>query len=141
MPLLNDQIRNDVKAMLGDLDAPVVFKVFTQEFECQYCKETRELVEEVVALSDKLSVEVYDFVKDKAVADEMGIDKIPAVAITGAKDYGIRLYGIPSGYEFGTLIEDIKLASSGDSGLAPDTRAMLAKLTRPVRVQVFATPT
>jgi glutaredoxin-like protein len=127
--------------MLGDLDAPVVFKVFTQEFECQYCKETRELVEEVAALSDKLSVEVYDFVKDKAVADGLGIDKIPAVAIVGAKDYGIRLYGIPSGYEFGTLIEDVKLASSGDSGLAADTRKMVAKLTRPVRVQVFTTPT
>ena len=141
MPLMNDQIRNDVKAMLADLDAPVTFKVFTQEFECQYCKETRELVEEVAALSGKLSVEVYDFVKDKAVADGLGIDKIPAVAIVGAKDYGIRLYGIPSGYEFGTLIEDIKLASSGDSGLAPDTRKMVAKLTRPVRVQVFTTPT
>lgn len=138
---MNDQIRNDVKAMLADLDAPVTFKVFTQEFECQYCKETRELVEEVAALSGKLSVEVYDFVKDKAVADGLGIDKIPAVAIVGAKDYGIRLYGIPSGYEFGTLIEDIKLASSGDSGLAPDTRKMVAKLTRPVRVQVFTTPT
>jgi len=141
MPLMNDQIRNDVKAMLADLDAPVTFKVFTQEFECQYCRETRELVEEVAALSGKLSVEVYDFVKDKAVADGLGIDKIPAVAIVGAKDYGIRLYGIPSGYEFGTLIEDIKLASSGDSGLAPDTRKMVAKLTRPVRVQVFTTPT
>jgi glutaredoxin-like protein len=141
MALLNDQIRADVKAMLGDLPSPVTFKVFSQEFECQYCHETRELVEEVASLSDKLSVEVYDFVKDKAVADELGIDKIPAVAIVGAKDYGIRLYGVPSGYEFGALIEDIRLASGGDSGLAPETREMVAKLTKPVRVQVFTTPT
>lgn len=79
--------------------------------------------------------------KDHAVAEQYGIDKVPAVAIVGAKDYGIRLYGIPSGYEFGTLIEDIKLVSAGDSGLSPATRAMVAKLKKPVRIQVFITPT
>jgi glutaredoxin-like protein len=141
MALLNEQIRNEVRTMLADLDKPVTFKMFTQAFECQYCKETRELVEEVAALSDKLSVEVYDFEQDKPVADELGIDKIPAVAVVGAKDYGIRLYGIPAGYEFGTLIEDIKLVAEGSSGLAPDTKKMVAKLTKPVRIQVFITPT
>jgi len=139
--LLNDKIRSDVKAMLADLQNPVTFKVFTQEFECQYCRETRELVEEVAALSDKLSVEVYDFVGDKAVGDALRIDKIPAVAIVGAKDYGVRLYGIPSGYEFGALIEDIRLVSSGDSGLAPGTREAVARLNKPIRIQVFTTPT
>ena len=141
MGLLNDAIRKDVGAMLADLADPVTLKVFTQEMECQYCKETRELVEEVAALSDKLSMEVYDFEADKAVADQFGIDKIPAIAVVGAKDYGIRLFGIPSGYEFGTLIEDIKLASEGDSGLAPETSAAVARLTKPVRIQVFITPT
>jgi glutaredoxin-like protein len=141
MALLNDQIRKEVQSMLADVTNPVTFKVFTQEFECDYCHETRELIEEVAALSDKLSVEVYDFVNDKAVADELGVDKIPAVAIVGAKDYGIRLYGIPAGYEFGSLIEDIRLVSGGDSGLSPETRKMVAGLTQPVKLQVFITPT
>jgi alkyl hydroperoxide reductase subunit AhpF len=141
MPLLNDKIRKDVQAMLADVKHPVTLKVFTQEMECLYCKETRELVEEVAALSDQVSVEVYDFVGDRLIAEGLGIDKIPAVAVVGAKDYGVRLYGIPSGYEFGTLIEDIKLVSSGDSGLSPATRAAVARLTKPVRIQVFSTPT
>jgi glutaredoxin-like protein len=141
MALLNDKIRSDVRTILTEVKNPVTFKVFTQAFECQYCVETRELVEEVAALSDQLSVEVYDFEKDSAVAEAHGIDKIPAVAIVGAKDYGVRLDGIPAGYEFGTLIEDIKRVSSGDSGLTPATREMVAKLTRPVRIQVFTTPT
>jgi glutaredoxin-like protein len=141
MALLNEKIRKEVKSMLGNLPNPVTFKVFTQEFECEYCHETRELIEEVAALSNKLSVEVYDFVKDKAVADALGIDKIPAVAIVGPKDYGIRLYGIPAGYEFGSLIEDIKLVSEGDSGLSPETRKAVAQLTKPVKMQVFITPT
>jgi glutaredoxin-like protein len=141
MALLNDQVRKEVKSLLSDVSNPVTFKVFTQEFECEYCHETRELIEEVAALSDKLSVEVYDFVNDKTVADELAIDKIPAVAIVGAKDYGIRLYGIPAGYEFGSLIEDIKLVSNGDSRLSPETRKMVARLTKPVKLQVFITPT
>lgn len=141
MALLNEAIRKDVKAALADLKHPVTLKVFTQTFECQYCKETRELVQEVAALSDKLSVEVYDFVKDEKVVQSHAIDKVPAVAIVGKKDYGIRLYGIPSGYEFSSLIEDIKLVSEGDSGLSKETRETIAKLTKPVRIQVFITPT
>ena len=141
MALLNEQIRKEVQEVLSDLPNAVTLKVFTQAFECDYCKETRELVEEVAALSDKLSVEVYDFDKDQQVAKELRVDKIPAVAIVGAKDYGIRLFGIPSGYEFGSLIEDIKLVSEGESGLSQGTREMVAKLKEPVHIQVFITPT
>lgn len=141
MALLNAEIRKEVKAALADVAAPVTFKVFTQDFECQYCKETRELVEEVAALSDHVSVEVYDFQKDRATADSLGIDKVPALAVIGKKDYGIRMFGIPAGYEFGSLIESIKLVAGGDSGLAPDTRKQVAKLQKPVTIQVFITPT
>ena len=141
MPLLNEQIRKDVREMLGTLPTPVTLKVFTQALECEYCKETRELVEEVAGLSDQISVEVYDFEKDAEAAQRYGIDKIPAVAVVGAKDYGVRLYGIPSGYEFGTLIEDVRMVATGESGLSPATREMVAKLTEPVRIQVFTTPT
>ncbi len=140
MALLNEQIRKEVRSVLADVANPVTFKVFTQAFECQYCKETRELVEEVAALSDKVSVEVYDFEKDKALADSLGIDKVPGVAVVGAKDYGIRMFGIPSGYEFGSLIESIKMVSEGESGLSAETKKMVAKLTKPITIQVFSHP-
>lgn len=141
MALLNAEIRKEVKAALSDVTTPVTLKVFTQAFECQYCTETRGLAEEVAALSDNLSAEVYDFELDRALADSLGIDKIPAIAVIGNKDYGIRLFGIPSGYEFGSLIESIKLVAEGDSGLAPESRKQIARLNKPVTVQVFITPT
>ncbi len=141
MALLNEQIQKDVRKALSDVENPVVFKVFTQEMECDYCKDTRELVEEVAGLSDRLSVEVYDLVKDGAIAESMGIDKAPAIAVVGKKDYGIRMFGIPSGYEFGSLIESVKLVSEGESGLSAATKQQVAKLTKPVTVQVFITPT
>ncbi len=141
MALLNDQIRNDVREMLSEVKNPVKLTVFTQSFECEYCKETRELVEEVAALSDQLSVEVYDLEKDAGKAGEFGVDKIPAIAVTGAKDYGIRLYGIPSGYEFGSLLEAIQMVSAGVSGLSDGTKKILKQLKNPVHIQVFITPT
>jgi len=142
MPLIGPKDADFLKKEFADkLVAPVRLVMFTQEFECQYCRETRQLVEEIAALSDKIDAEVYDFVTDKEKADEYNVDKIPAIAVLGAKDYGVRFYGIPSGYEFTSLIEDIIAVSEGDSGLAAPTREAIAQLTQPVHIQVFITPT
>lgn len=149
MAILNDDIKNQVREVFSDLDAPVKLVVFTQgeggALECGMCAETRGLVEEVAALSDQISVEVRDFVKDAEVAETYGIDKIPAIAVVREgeepADFGIRLFGIPSGYEFGTLIEDIRMASSGDPELTEKTLDQLAQLSGPVNIQVFVTPT
>ncbi len=141
MPLLNDQIRDDVREMLADVANPVSLAVFVQADQCEYCDETRQLAEEVAALSEKISVQVYDFDEDRATAAKYGVDKSPAIAVLGAKDYGIRLYGIPSGYEFGALIEDIRMVSAGESGLSAETRETVARVQEPVHIQVFSTPT
>ena len=141
MPLLNEEIAGHVKQELADLAGPVRLVMFTQEFECDYCAETRQLVEEVAALSDQLTAEIYDFVVDKDRAEELGIDKIPAVAVIGAEDYGVRLYGIPSGYEFTSLLHAIRMVAAGKPELTEGTLAMLAELTEPVHIQVFVTPT
>ncbi|MCB0025079.1 MAG: glutaredoxin, partial [Caldilinea sp.] len=84
MAILNDEIQNQVREVLAELDAPVKLVVFTQgeggALECAMCAETRGLIEEVAALSAKISVEIRDFVADSEVAETYGIDKIPAVA-------------------------------------------------------------
>jgi glutaredoxin-like protein len=144
MALLNEKDARTLAARLSKLANPVTLAMFTQEFECEYCRQTRELVEELAALSGgKVKVDVYDFVRDKAKADALGIDKIPALAILGAKqqDKGIRFYGIPAGYEFASLLETLEMMGKGDSGLAPATREKLAALKSPLHLQVFVTPT
>ena len=145
MSLLNDEIKTQLQDEFANLTGPVKLVLFTQEMECQYCTETRSLAEEVAGLSDKIDVEIYDFVKDSEIAEAYNIDKIPAMAIIKGgdepKDYGIRLYGIPSGYEFSTLIEDIAMVSSGESGLDQATKDELASLSSPLHFQVFVTPT
>jgi glutaredoxin-like protein len=141
MPLLNKEIAEQVKHELADLAGPVRLVVFTQEFECEFCAETRQLVEEVAQLSDQLTAEIYNFVTDEEKAEELGIDKIPAIAIIGAEDYGVRFYGIPSGYEFTSLLHAIRAVAAGEPALSEEAMQALAEVTEPVHIQVFVTPT
>lgn len=143
MPLMDQDTQNQVRDLLAALTSPVTLQMFTQQFECDYCKETRQIVDEVAALSDLVSVQVSDFVDDKALAESLGVEKIPAVAVLGegGKDYGIRFFGIPSGYEFTSLLEALILVGTGAVSITDSTRAFLDSLDEPLHLQVFVTPT
>jgi glutaredoxin-like protein len=141
MALLKEKDREFLTKEFQKLTNPVRLVYFTQDRECTYCEMTGQIVQEVAGLSDKITATVYDFVANKDVADQYGVDKIPAIVVEGAKDYGIRFYGIPSGYEFTSLIESIKDASAGTTSLSAETKAALARLESPVHIQVFTTPT
>ena len=110
MSLLSEEIKREVKRELEGLKNEAKLLVFTRELECQYCKENHMLAEDIASLTDKIKLEVYNFTLDKNKAEEYKVDKIPAMVVcdgTG-KDYGIRFYGIPAGYEFTSLIEAIR---------------------------------
>lgn len=147
MPLISEKDAEHLRSEFEtELDSAVKLIMFTQTVECQYCGETRQIVEEIAGLSDKVEAEIYNFVNDKEVAEAYGVDKIPAIAVVRAengqeKDYGVRFYGIPSGYEFTSIIEDIIDVSKGESGLQPRSKEAVAELDQPVHFQVFITPT
>ncbi|HIE03845.1 MAG TPA: glutaredoxin, partial [Candidatus Latescibacteria bacterium] len=79
MPMLSEADKIEVQKRLEDLKGQVRLVMFTQELECQYCRETRELLEDVASLSDKISLEVYNFILDGEEVKRYGVDKIPAV--------------------------------------------------------------
>jgi len=145
MSLLNEKDQEYLRNEFAGLQNPVKLLLFSQEFECQYCRETRQIAEEITELSDNITLEVYDFVADKEIAEQYNVDKIPATIVMtdgdAAKDYGIRYYGIPSGYEFSSLIHDITMVGGGESELTTETKEWLAGLTKPLHFQVFVTPT
>ncbi|MGD0174996.1 MAG: hypothetical protein ABSC61_11330 [Anaerolineales bacterium] len=149
MPLLDESTRTEVQKILEEMDQPVRLIMFTQGHggvpECHTCAEDRELAEEIASLNGKIRLEVRDFVADEALAEKMGVDKIPALALLNdgptPRDYGIRLYGIPAGFEFSTLIEDLLLVSKQQHGLTANTLDQISKIHEPVHIQVFTTPT
>lgn len=110
--------------------------------ECEYCEATRELLEELVALApEKLHLEVKDFVADEAEAQRLGITRIPAFLLGGQAKGKVRYFGVPAGYEFSGLIDDLLAVSTGKTGLHPATEQALAAVPQDLHIQVFTTPT
>lgn len=145
--ILNDAITAQIKKVFDDqLKNPVKVLFFGRQTGCDTCNDTRQLMEEVTAISDKLHFEAFDIEEDAEIARQYNVDKAPGLVLTvfnegQITDYGVRFAGIPSGHEFSTLIHDLVLVSGRDSGLSPETRKVLKKLDKPVHLQVFVTPT
>jgi len=142
MPLLSQKDRDFLKGHLAhSMVQPVTLLFFTQNIACQFCKETEQVLTELADLSEKITLKVHNFVTDRDVAIQYGIDKIPATVVMGDVDYGIRFYGIPSGYEFTTLVEDVIDVSQRKANLSAESLDKIAAIQVPIHIQVFVTPT
>jgi glutaredoxin-like protein len=145
--LLNDGIIKQVKdAFDKQMRQPVQVLFFGKQSDCDYCADTRQLVEEVIELSDKIDLSIYDLEKDSSIARQHHLDKAPVLVIAGKDgdqiiDYGIRFAGVPAGYEFSSLIQSLMMVSGRDSGLKEKTRQTLKELKEPIHLLVFSTPT
>ncbi|MBE3557411.1 MAG: thioredoxin family protein [Firmicutes bacterium] len=129
--------------MLANMPQEVRLALFVAKLNCPYCDDTQRLLEEIADLSEKVKLEVHPRYEDEILEAALGIERVPALAILGADgtDYGIRYYGIPAGYEFGSLINDIVMVGRKESGLSDATRNALAGIGEEVHIQVFVTPT
>lgn len=144
--LLNEQVVGQIKQAFNDLNTPVQILFFGSQENCEYCGETQQMLTEVSEIDPRLSLSVHDLKADAALAAQYRVDKVPAIVIAardGDKviDLGVQFSGIPAGYEFSTLINDIILASKGTVGLGAATLEFLQSLTKPLHLQVFVTPT
>jgi glutaredoxin-like protein len=141
--MLREQDKKEIQERLKKMVEPVQLKLFTQKIvgTCQYCAETEQLLKEVSDLTDRLSLDIFNFVNDKTEVEKYGIDKIPAIVIEGGEDCGIRFYGIPTGYEFATFLESIIKVSNQKSALSQNTVQKLGQIDKSVHIQVFVTPT
>ena len=142
MAILNARDEEEVRKQFQQLNDPVKLVVFSQSLAAaDLCAENEQLVREVAGLSDKISVEVLNLAIDRGRAEAYGVDQVPAIVVEGARDYGIRFYGVPTGYEFSNLIDAIVLVSTGEPALSDETKAALAGLDADVDIKVFSTPT
>lgn len=144
--LLNEQVVSQVKQAFAKMKEPVQLLFFSSRENCEYCAEIRQLLDELVEAEDKLGLTVYDLQDNADAAAQFNVDKSPVIVVA-AKDggqvvnYGIQYAGIPSGHEFGVLINDILLVSERNSGLSESVRDFLKRLEKPLHLQVFVTPT
>ena len=154
MPLLDQAAREQVRELFAQLTEPITLSFYTRPSSklalpdhlasesCPSCADEEQLLRELLELSEKLELQVTNVQAEPAAAEAAGIGRVPALELKGPGEGGrVRFFGLPSGYEFSTLIADIVDLSTGASQLSNEARQELAGLERPVHLQVFVTPT
>jgi glutaredoxin-like protein len=102
---------------------------------------TGQILEELAGLDPRIAVRRYSSSQDEERVKQFGIDKAPAIAVAREDhDYGIRFFGMPAGYEFSSLVEDVLDVSRGEFDLPRDVVEELQELDSAIHVQVFVTP-
>ena len=142
---LSEKVIRQIEEAFAELQEPVQVLYFGSKDHCETCAEAQQLLEEVSAVSDKVELRTYDLQENSDIAEKFNVTNAPGIVIAAKdnadiKNLGVQFSGIPSGYEFSTLINDILAVSMRDSGLSQTTRQFLKQLDRPVHLQVFVTP-
>jgi glutaredoxin-like protein len=144
MSLLSEQDRETVRTHLSAITRPVTLLFFSQTIgEPETAPIARQVLGEVASLNDLVTLEEANLVLDGERAAQYGIEQIPAIVLLrDGEDTRMRFLGAPAGYEFMSLVEAVILAGSDDSGLAPESRELIAQhVTAPTEILVFVTPT
>jgi alkyl hydroperoxide reductase subunit AhpF len=146
MPLIAPADQDKLRAAFGEMTRRVRLLFFTQTIGCETCLETRQILDELPPLSDRIAIEEVNLVLEGDRARAYGIDRAPALAVEyedadAFTDSRIRFLGAPSGYEFVSLVQAVLLAGGRASGLSEASRARLAAVDKPIAIQIFTTPT
>lgn len=150
MAMIADADREFLKSKFNEeLQGPVTIAAFTRVveglelpgLECEFCTETEQLVFEVAELSDKIEVEPREYSSDDEMVKDLGVDKLPALVLMSDAAKGVRYFGIPGGFEFSCLIEDIVDVSRNSTDLSEEVKDKVRSIDQDVHIQVFVMPT
>ncbi len=128
-----------VREKLGGLSGNVELVSFTAEGNRGGYRVAR-MGDEIAVLQAKVVHQRRDFNMDADAARAYNIRGVPALVIKKAKDYRLRFYGYPGGYEFPVVIDTIARLDRGKPNLSASGTAALAALRVPVSIKIFVTP-
>jgi alkyl hydroperoxide reductase subunit AhpF len=147
MGLLGSADQERLRARFAEMTRPVRLLFFTQTLDCETCLPTRQILDELPLLSDKVTIEEINLILDREKAAQYGIDRVPAVALVGQDESGverdskIRFLGAPAGYEFASLVQAVLLVGGVGGSLSPESLTRVAAVATPITMHVFTTPT
>jgi glutaredoxin-like protein len=114
--------------------------IFVPGRECQYCDDVQAMLEELAALSTRISLTVHDLDADAQLAATLGVDSVPAIVLRGQANRPLRYFGMPSGAQWPGFVETLFETASGIVQLQPETVRTLRKLRSDVLLKVLVTP-
>jgi len=142
MPLLSPADQDRLRASFDEMTSPVRLLFFTQTLDCDTCLLTRQILDELPPLSDKITIEEVNVILEKDKAAQYGIDRVPAIALARAdSDSRIRFLGTPAGYEFISLVQAVLLVGGRASTLTGENLTRVVAIDKPMTMKVFTTPT
>lgn len=149
MAILNEQVKQQLRERFAErLSGPVQLKLYLRPgsgrlilpsgMGCPTCEEARELAEDLQeAAPEQIQLEVID-----VTIQDSDVTELPTLTLAfPGEESRIRWQGLPAGYEFATVVDAIERVSTGEHGLSEATVQRLTKVTEPLEVMVFATPT
>jgi len=81
MSLVSPADQQKLREVFAEMTRPVRLVFFTQTLECETCPQTKQILDELPPLSDKIAIEEVNLILDGDRARHYGIDRAPAVAI------------------------------------------------------------
>ena len=146
MPLISPADQQRLRDSFDEMTRPVRLVFFTQTLGCETCPQTRQILDELPPLSDRITIEEVNLILEGERAKAYGVDRAPAIAVLyeehgAVVDSRIRFLGTPAGYEFISLVQAVLIAGGRPSQLSEESLKRIAAVNRPVTMQVFTTPT
>ncbi|MCF7924618.1 MAG: thioredoxin family protein [Candidatus Izimaplasma sp.] len=139
--LLNEDAKKQIKEVLQGMEKKITMVLFTQEGKCNTCKETKQLLEEVKPLNDKISVLERDLEKDSEEAKKYNVSLTPTIIILDENDkyQGVKFTGIPAGHEINSFLSAILTMSGKAIDIDDKIKEKIKAINKPVDIKVFIT--
>lgn len=140
---VDDNIKRQVTEIFQHMENVVFAKLFVDKDKCLTCAQTKEILELLVELAPegKIDLTVYNKEDNPPEIEKYGVERYPTILLHGDEEYKVIFTGIPSGYEFGSLVEDILDISARKVTLKPENFEKVKKIDKPIHIKVFVTPT
>src|SRR5215467_4831675 len=75
MALLAPAEQEKLRETFNEMTSPVRLLFFTQTLDCETCVQTRQILDELPLVSDKIAIDEVNVVLDKDKAAQYGIDR------------------------------------------------------------------
>jgi glutaredoxin-like protein len=129
-----------IEKRLQNLKNNIQLFFFTHETDCQYCNTAKRYLEKISSATTKIQLQTYDVTGNHKMVQRYGIKRIPAIAIIGKNNFGIRYYGTPADWESFCFLEDIIDVSKTETLLSVPMKKQLKKIKQPIYLQLFTSP-